>query len=138
MKQLETSLPMILMVAALTLVSSGCSKQSAPPATAPAEGKPAAVQAAAPVSADVLSLVDFKITKNQAGKSVVKGSVSNSSSQPIMHATAEFKLFDKGGKEIGSAMASVDNLGAKFSWNFEVEFTPENAASAKFSGFTVK
>ena len=134
MKQLEMSLPMALMATALILINSGCGKQS----SAPAESKPVAIQAAAPINADVLSLVEFKIAKNQAGKSVLKGSVSNSSSQAIVHATAEFKLLDKDGKEIGTAMPSVDNLGAKFSWNFEVEITPEDAASAKFSGFTTK
>lgn len=137
MKTVAVTLPTLLMATALSVLISGCGKQSAPPPAAPASTAPAAAQAT-PVNAEGLSLLDFTITKNQAGKSVLKGNVSNSTTRKLDHATVEFKLFDKVGNEVGTAMASVDNLGARFSWSFEVEIQPQDAASAKLVGFTAK
>jgi len=114
-------------------MSSGCGQQSTP---APANTKTA--EQVAQTNAEGLSLLDFTITKNQAGKSVLKGNVSNATTRKLDHATVEFKLFDKTGNEVGTAMASVDNLGARFSWSFEVEIQPQDAASAKLIGFTAK
>ncbi|MBK7425457.1 MAG: hypothetical protein IPJ48_21535 [Propionivibrio sp.] len=137
MKTVTATFPTLLMATALSVLSSGCGKQSAPPPAAPASTAPAAAQAT-PSNAEGLSLLDFTITKNQAGKSVLKGNVSNSTTRKLDHATVEFKLFDKAGNEVGTAMASVDNLGARFSWSFEVEIQPQDAASAKLVGFTAK
>lgn len=133
MKPVTAILPTLLMAAAISALSSGCGKQSD---QAPANTKTA--EQAAQTNAEGLSLLDFTITKNQAGKSVLKGNVSNSTTRKLDHATVEFKLFDKTDNEVGTAMASVDNLGARFSWSFEVEIQPQDAASAKLVGFTAK
>lgn len=126
----------LLMATALGVLSSGCDRQSVPAPAAPANTPPAAQPA--PVTAEGLSLLDFTIGKNQAGKSVLRGNVGNSTPRMLDHATAEFKLFDKTGNEVGTATASVDNLGAGFSWSFEVEIQPQEAVSAKLAGFTAK
>lgn len=123
----------LLMATVLSVLISGCGQQSTP---APANTKTA--EQVAQTNAEGLSLLDFTITKNQAGKSVLKGNVSNSTTRKLDHATVEFKLFDKTGNEVGTSMASVDNLGARFSWSFEVEIQPQDAASAKLVGFTAK
>ena len=136
MKPISATFPIILMAAALSVLSSGCGKQNAQAPAKPASTTPAAQ--ATPVNAEGLSLLDFTITKNQAGKSVLKGNVSNTTTRKLDRATVEFKLFDKTGNEVGTAMASVDNLGARFSWSFEVEIQPQDAASAKLVGFTAK
>jgi hypothetical protein len=138
MKPVTATFPTLLMATALCVIISGCGKQSAPPPAAPASTAPAAAAPATPINAEGLSLLDFTISKNQAGKSVLKGNVSNSTPRKLDHATVEFQLFDKTGKEVGTATASVDNLGARFSWSFEVEIQPQDAASAKLVGFTAK
>ena len=133
MKTVTATFPTLLMATALIVLISGCGKQSAP---APASTAPAAQ--VTPINTEGLTLLDFTITKNQAGKSVLKGNVSNSTTRKLDHATVEFKLFNKTDNEVGTAMASVDNLGARFSWSFEVEIQPQDAASAKLVGFTAK
>lgn len=136
MKTVTATFPTLLMATALIVLISGCGKQSAPPPAAPASTAPAAQ--VTPINTEGLTLLDFTITKNQAGKSVLKGNVSNSTTRKLDHATVEFKLFDKTDNEVGTATASVDNLGARFSWSFEVEIQPQDAASAKLVGFTAK
>lgn len=131
-----TIFPTLLLATTLIVLISGCGKQNGTPPPAPASSTPPAQ--ATPTNAQGLSLLDITITKNQAGKSVLKGNVSNSTTRKLDHATAEFKLFDKTGNEVGTAMASVDNLGAGFSWSFEVEIQPQDAAAAKLVGFTAK
>lgn len=137
MKQRNASLRLIMMATAISLTGSGCTKEDAPPAVAPVSAKPAVAESP-PASADALSLLDLKMAKNQAGKPVLRGSISNSSPHRIKYATATFKLFDKKGREIGTSTASVDDLEAKFAWTFEVEIMQEGAVSAKFAGFTAK
>lgn len=137
MKPVTAIFPTLLIATALSGLIGGCGKQNDPPPPAPASSAPAAAQAT-PTNAEGLSLLDLKITKNQAGKSVLNVNVSNSTTRKLDHATAEFKLFDNTGNEVGTAMASVDNLGPGFSWSFEVEIQPQDAAAAKLVGFTAK
>lgn len=141
MKKCNASFPPILLATVVLLLGSGCAKEDVPPAAAPAEApvaaKPIAV-APPPVSAEALSLLEFKIVKNQAGKPVLKGSISNASPQTIKLATATFTLFDKKGVEIGTSVATVDNLEPGFAWTFEAQILEEGVASAKFAGFTAK
>ena len=138
MKPSNAPLRPILMAIAITALSSGCTKKAAPP-PAPASTQPAAqASAPPPASAEVLSLLDFRIAKNEAGKTVLIGNVSNSSLTKIDRATVTFSILDKSGNEIGTTMASVANLNARFSWTFEVEIAPAGAASAKLIGFTTK
>lgn len=124
---------------ATALLVGGCAKEDAPPAAAPAPAKPvAAVPQPPPVSPEALTLLEFKIAKNQAGKPVLKGSISNASPQTIKLATATFTLFNKKGVEIGTSIATVDNLEPGFAWTFEAQILQEGVASAKFAGFTAK
>ena len=140
MRPVNATLPTLLMATALSVLSSGCGQQNAPPPAAPASTAPvpAPVAQETPANAEGLKLLDFTIGKNKAGKSVLKGNVSNSTTRKLDHATVEFKLFDKTGNEVGTTMASVDNLGVGFSWSFEVEIQPQDAASAKLVGFTAR
>ncbi len=137
MKKCNASVRPILLATAVLLLGSGCAKEDVPPAAAPVAAKPIAV-APPPVSAEALSLLDFKIVRNQAGKSVLKGSVSNTSPQTIKLGTATFKLFDKKGVEIGTSTATVDNLEPGFAWTFEAQILEEGVVSARFAGFTAK
>jgi hypothetical protein len=142
MKQCHASLSPFLLATALLLLGSGCTKEDAPiapvaPPAAPVKAEPAVVLPP-PVSAEALSLLDFKIARNQAGKSVLKGSVKNTSPQTIKLGTATFTLFNKKGVEIGTSVATVDNLEPGFAWTFEAQILQEGVASAKFAGFTAK
>ena len=137
MKKFAASVRPILLATAVLLLGSGCAKEDVPPTAAPVAAKPIIV-ALPPVSAEALSLLDFKIEKNQAGKLLLKGSIGNASPQKITYATATFTLFDKKGVEIGTSIAAVDNLGPESSWNFQVVVMQEDVASAKFAGFTAK
>ncbi len=133
------SIRSILLATALLLLGGGCAKEDVPPTAAPAVEKPAAaVPQTPPVSADALTLLAFKFAENQERKSVLKGSVSNTSPHTIKLATAKFTLFDKKGVEIGTSMATVDNLEPGFSWNFEAQILVEGVVTARFAGFTAK
>jgi hypothetical protein len=137
MKKSDASVRSILLATAILLLGSGCAKEDVPPAAAPAAAKPIVVLPP-PVSAEALTLLEFKIGKNQAGKPVLKGSISNATPQTIKLATATFTLFDKKGVEIGTSIATVDNLEPRFAWTFEAQILQEGVASAKFAGFTAK
>ena len=137
MKKSNASVRQILLATAILLLGSGCAKEDVPPAAAPAAAKPIVVLPP-PVSAEALTLLEFKIVKNEVGKPVLKGSISNTSPQTIKLATATFTLFDKKGVEIGTSIATVDNLEQKFAWTFEAQILQEGVASAKFAGFTAK
>jgi len=120
-----------LIAAAIAILVSACGKTEAPIAEAKITNA-----APEPVLKDGgLTLVDFKLTKNAAGKPVLKGNVSNAATRKIAHATIDFKLLDAKNKEVGTATAAVDNLEAQFSWSFEVEILPAGVTSAKFAGF---
>ena len=136
MKSITATLSTLLLATALSVLNNGCGKQNASAPAKPASTTPSSP--ATPVNVEGLSLLDFTITKNQAGKSVLKGNVSNSTTRKLDHAAVEFKLFDKTGNEVGTAAASVDNLGARFSWSFEIEIQPQDAVSATLVGFTAK
>ncbi len=143
MKQRTASFRLILIASCALILSSGCNREEIPPPPppTPAAPSPAAVEtppAGPPVSAESLTLLDFKFDKNEAGKPILRGNVANSSPQKITYATASFTLLDAKGREIGTATAGVDNLGPQFSWNFRVEIPQEGVASAKFAGFTAK
>ena len=137
MKKSDASVRSILLATAIFLLGSGCAKEDVPPAALPAVTKPVVVLPP-PVSAEALTLLEFKLEKNQTGKPVLKGSIGNASPQKITYATATFTLFDKKGVEIGTSIAAVDNLGPESSWNFQVVVMQEDVASAKFAGFTAK
>ena len=137
MKKCDASIRPILLAIVVLLLGSGCTKEDVPPAAAPAVAKPMAV-APPPASAEALSLLDFRFEKNQAGQWVLKGSISNTSPQTIKLATATFTLFDKKGAEIGTSIATVDNLEPGFAWTFEAQILQEGVTSAKFAGFTAK
>ncbi len=139
MKQSHAPLYPPLLAVALLLLSNACTKEDAPvpPPAAPVKAIPA-VALPPPVSAEALSLLDFKIERNQAGKWVLKGSVKNTSPQTIKLGTATFTLFNKKGVEIGTSVATVDNLEPGFAWTFEAQILQEGVASAKFAGFTAK
>jgi hypothetical protein len=139
MKKCDASFFPALLATAVLFLAGGCAKEDAPPAAAPVPVKPvAAVPQPPPVSAEALSLLAFKIEKNQAGKPVLKGSVSNTSPQAMKLATASFKLFDKKGVEIGTSTATVDNLEPGFAWTFEAQILQEGVTSARFAGFTAR
>ena len=141
MKQRTASNRLILIASCALILSSGCNREEIPPQPTPAAPSPAAVEtppAGPPVSAESLTLLDFKFDKNEAGKPILRGNVANSSSQKITYATASFTLLDAKGREIGTATAGVDNLGPQFSRNFRVEIPKEGVASAKFAGFTAR
>ena len=139
MKQGLTFLSPYLLAAGMLLLAGACSRDEAPPPPADVPAK--AITPAAPpppVSTDGLKLLDLKIVRTAAEKLVLKGSISNSSPTKITLATASFALFDRKGREIGTAVATVDNLEAKFAWTFEVQILQEGVASAKFAGFAAK
>lgn len=146
MKYRVAPVHLTLLATAILVLSSGCTKKDVPPPAVAVTAKPVVVESATPavavesppVSAESLILLDFKIDKNEAGKPVLKGHVSNTSPYKIAYATATFKLFDKKGRVIGTSTASVDDLKAKFSWTFQVEIVQEGAVSAKLAGFTAK
>ena len=118
-----------LIALALAALASACGKAGAPGAeTTNAAPEPVLVDGG-------LTLVDFKLTNNAAGKPVLKGNVSNVATRKIVHASIDFKLLDTKDNEVGTATAAVDNLEAKFSWSFEVEVFPAGVTSAKFAGF---
>lgn len=127
----------ILLATAILLLNCSCTRDEAPPPAPPSGAKPAVAEAP-PVNPESLSLLDFKFDKNEAGKTVLRGSISNSSPQKITLATATFKLLDKNGGEIGTATALVDDLEPTSTWIFRVEILQEGVASAQFAGFTVK
>jgi hypothetical protein len=131
---MKLKLQTLLLATAITLLSSACGKSTAP--AAPRAGAAATPEAQATASG--LALVDFKLSKNAAGKPVLTGKVSNSAAQKIAHASIDFKLLDDKNNEVGTVTAGVDNLQAKFSWSFEVEVLPAGVASAKFVGFRVQ
>ena len=137
MKKCDASVRSILLATAILLLGFGCAKEDVPPAAAPAAAKPIVVLPP-PVSTEALTLLEFKIVNNPAGKPVLKGSISNTSPQTIKLATATFTLFDKKGVEIGTSIATVDNLEPRFAWTFEAQILQEGVASAKFAGFTAK
>lgn len=131
---MKLQLKSILIVITLALLSGACGKAGAPGAeTKVAKAAPEAV-----LKDGGLTLIDFKLTKNTAGKPVVQGNVSNAATQKIARAAIEFKLFDAKDKEVGTAIASVDNLEAKFSWVFEVEVLPAGVTTAKFASFKIQ
>ena len=120
-----------LIAAAIATFVSACDKPDAPGAETKATSA-----VPEPVLKDGgLTLVDFKLTQNAAGKPALKGNVSNVATRKIAHASIDFKLLDAKGNEVGTATAGVDNLEAKFSWSFEVEILPPGVSSAKFAGF---
>lgn len=138
MKQRLMLLSPYLLAAGMLLLVGACTKDDAPP---PADVPAKAITPAAPappVSTDGLKLLDLKIVRTAAGKLLLKGSISNSSPAKITLASASFALLDKKGREIGTAVATVDNLEAKFAWTFEVPILQEGVASAKFAGFAAK
>jgi hypothetical protein len=139
MKQGLTSLSPYLLAAGMLLLAGACTRDDTPPppADVPAKAIPPAASPP-PVSTDGLKLLDLRIVKAATGKLVLKGNVSNSSATKITLATATFALLDKKGREIGTAVATVDNLEANFAWTFEVPILQEGVASAKFAGFTAK
>ena len=139
MKKCDASVRSILLATAFLLLGSGCAKEDAPPAAAaaPVAAKPIVVLPP-PVSAEALTLLEFKIVNNQAGKPVLKGSISNATPQTIKLATATFTLFNKKGVELGTSIATVDNLEPGFAWTFEAQILQEGVTSAKFAGFTAK
>jgi len=137
MKKCDAPVRPILLVIAVLLLGSGCAKEDLPPTAAPVAAKPI-VAPPPPVNPEALKLLEFKIAKNQAGKPVLKGSISNTSPQTIKLATATFTLFNKRGVEIGTSIATVDNLEPGFAWTFEAQILQEGVASAKFAGFTAK
>ncbi len=137
MKKCDAPVRPILLVIAVLLLGSGCAKEDLPPTASPVAAKPI-VAAPPPVNPEALTLLEFKIAKNQAGKPVLKGSISNASPQTIKLATATFTLFNKKGVEIGTSIATVDNLEPGFAWTFEAQILQEGVASAKFAGFTAK
>jgi len=127
------------------IVIGGCNKTNnnppPPPAESPAQKAPEATPPTAisdPATTAPLTLVDFKIEKNQSGKLVVKGNATNSSTNKIPYAIATFKLLDKNNKEIGETSAGVNNLEAQFSWAFEAPIAEGSATSATFAGFSFK
>lgn len=129
----------LLLSLAIALLGSACTREDTPPPPAAPVASPVPAEVASPpVSADSLTLLEFKIDKNEVGKPALKGLVSNSSPHKIAYATATFKLLDKKGREVGTSTAVVNELKAGFSWNFQVEITQEGVASAKFAGFTAK
>ncbi len=138
MKQGLTSLSPYLLAAGMLLLAGACTRDDAPPPPADVPAKVIPPAPPPPVSTDGLKLLDLKIVRTAAGKLVLKGSISNSSPTKITLATATFTLLDKKGGEIGTAVATVDNLEAKFAWTFEVPILQEGMASAKFAGFTAK
>jgi len=128
---MKRALRTFLITAAIAALVSACGKADAPVAESKVTN--AAVE---PVLKDGgLTLGDFKLTKNAAGKPVLKGEVSNVATRKIAHASIDFKLLDAKDNEVGTATAAVDNLEAKFSWSFEVEVLPAGVVSAKFAGF---
>ncbi len=128
---MDLLLKSFLIAAAAAALLCACGKTDAPGAeTKVAEAAPE------PVLKDGgLTLIDFQLTKNAAGKPVLKGNVGNVATRKIAHASIEFKLLDAKGNEVGTATAAVDNLEAKFSWSFEVEVLPPGVTSAKFAAF---
>ena len=139
MKKRNVSVRPVLLATAMLLLGSGCTKEDAPPTAAAVVAKPiAAVPETPPASAEALSLLDFKFERNQAGQWVLKGSISNTSPQTIKLATATFKLFDKKGVEIGTSIATVDNLEPGFAWAFETRVPEEGVVTARFAGFTAR
>lgn len=138
MKQ-RTSLGPYLLAAGMLLLAGACTRDDVPtpPAAVPARPVPQETSPP-PVSTDGLKLLDLKIVRTAAGKLVLKGSISNSTPTKITLATATFTLLDKKGGEIGTAIATVDNLEAKFAWTFEVPILQEGVASAKFAGFAAR
>jgi hypothetical protein len=127
----QAALRTFLVASAIALLGSACGKADAPGAQAKATN--AAPEAA--LKDGGLTLVDFKLAKNAAGKPVLKGNVGNAATRKFAHVSAEFKLLDAKDNEVGTAIAGVDNLEAKFSWSFEVEVLPAGVTSAKFAGF---
>ena len=142
MKKFLESLALMLLAAVITLTAGSCAKEDVPPTAAPVAAKQVPAPPPPPppplVSADALSLSNFRIEKNSTGKRVLKGGVSNASTQTITLATATFTLFDKKGRQIGTSTATVDNLGPGFAWIFEAQILEQDVVSAKFAGFTVK
>lgn len=139
MTQRLTSFCLHLLMAAMLLLAGACSRDDPPPPPAAVAVKPIQPEALPPpVSTDGLKLLDLKIVRTAAGKLVLKGSIGNSSPTKITLGTASFTLLDKKGREIGTAIATVDNLEAKFAWTFEVPILQEGVASAKFAGFAAK
>ena len=126
----------ILLAASIAIISSGCTKKTPTPPPA-ASTQPAAQQSVA-ANTEALTLLDFRIEKNEAGKTVLRGNIGNSATTKIDHAAATFKVFDKAGNEIGTATAGVDNLNARFSWTFEVEIVQEGADSARLVAITAQ
>ena len=131
---MKINIQTLLMTAAITLLTSACGQSTAP--AAPAAGAAATPDAQA--AATGLALVDFKLTKNAAGKPVLTGNVSNSATQDIARASIDFKLLDDKNNEVGTVTAGVDHLQAKFSWSFEVEILPAGVSSARFVGFRIQ
>ncbi len=111
------SIRSILLATALLLLANGCAKEDVPPAAAPVAAEPMVV-APPPVSAEALKLLEFKIVKNQAGKPVLKGSISNGTPQTIKLATATFTLYNKKGVEIGTSTATVEQSGSRIRLDF--------------------
>lgn len=138
MNRYVSSPGLLLLTTCVLVLVGGCAKEDLPPSAKPAAAEPIAVAPPPPVSAETLSLRDFKIVRRQNAKPVLKGSVSNSSPQTIKLGTATFRLFDKKGVEIGTSTATVDNLEPGFAWTFEAQILQEGVASAKFAGFTAK
>lgn len=138
MKKCAAPVRPILLATAMLLLGGGCAKEDVPPTAAPPVVEKPAAAVPPPVSADALTLLEFKFAENQEGKSVLKGSVSNTSPHTIKLATATFKLFDKKGVEIGTSTATVDNLESGFAWNFEAQILVEGVVLARFDGFAAR
>ena len=116
----------------ISLVVGGCGKEGSGSSSQPSTKT---VEQEIPAS---LTMIEYSVVRNQAGKIVVKGNAKNVSNQKISHATAQFKLLDSNGHETGETFASVDNLEVQFTWAFEASVTNESTVTAKFIGFVVK
>lgn len=138
MKQ-RASLGPYFLAAGMLVLAGACTRDDAPTPPAAVPAKVALPEPAPPpVSTEGLKLLDLKMVRTEAGKLVLKGSISNSTPTKITLATATFALLDKKGGEIGTAVATVDNLEARFAWTFEVPILKEGVASAKFAGFAAR
>lgn len=91
---------------------------------------------AAASSTSELTATDVAFSRGQYGNSSITGKVANTTGKKLGYVQVEINLYDKGGTQVGSTLANVNNLEPGVTWKFEAPVVHERASSAKVAGIS--
>lgn len=83
-----------------------------------------------------LQLLDYGVMRGEYGSIYIIGRVRNNSNRTFSYAQISFRLFDKNGNHIGTAMDNITNLEPKSIWKFKALILNEEATKFQFAELT--